>query len=387
VGRLQGLIEMPSKEKKFCFVLMPFTENLKEVYWKAIKPACIKTDFESLRVDELKGPFNINRKIIEHIFLSDAIVADLTEWNPNVFYEMGVAHAIDNKTIMIIQKKDALPFDVSNYRCIQYEQTKEGLEELMNSIADALNSIEEWRKHPTNPVQDFKPFEALIPKMVLERLQIELRNKDKLLAESVLRADWEALQRNLEQKQEENWALLRKLDSIRSQIVRTTPLVHLRSQPRDNVSHEEVKAMLKEKNLFDKDWNEGGRGLQNLFDVIERHNNHLVVDYITGLTWQQSGSEDQLTYAKAKKYIIELVQDNFGGYNDWRLPTLEEAMSLMERERQNGDLYIDPAFDRKQGWIWTADTENVSVAWVVNFAYGICLSRSVDDSRYVRAVR
>ncbi len=108
---------------------------------------------------------------------------------------------------------------------------------------------------------------------------------------------------------------------------------------------------------------------------------------MTGLTWQQSGSEDQMTYEKAKSYIAGLTQSNFGGYNDWRLPTLEEAMSLMEREKQYGDLYIDPAFDRKQGWIWTVDTEGTTVAWVVNFAYGICLSRSVDDSRYVRAVR
>ncbi len=378
---------MPSKEKKFCFVLMPFKENLKEVYWKAIKPACIKTGFEPLRVDELKGPFNINRKIIEHIFLSDAIVADLTEWNPNVFYEMGVAHAIDNKTIMIIQKKDVLPFDVSNYRCIQYEQTTDGLEELIHGITEALNSIQEWRKHSTNPVQDFKPYESFIPKSVLEQLQVELRDKDKLLAESVPRAGLEAMNFDLQQKQKENVALLRKLDSIRSQIARTTPLVHLRRQPRDNVSHEEVKAMLKEKYLFDKDWNEEGRGLQNLYDAIELHNNHLIVDYVTGLTWQQSGSEDQMSYEKAKSYIAGLTRNNFGGYNDWRLPTLEETMSLMEREKQNGDLYIDPAFDRKQGWIWTADTESAIVAWVVNFAYGICLSRSVDDSRYVRAVR
>jgi hypothetical protein len=352
---------------------MPFKEKLREVYRKAIKPACIKAEFKPLRVDELKGPFNINRKIIEHIFLSNAIIADLTEWNPNVFYEMGVAHAIDNKTIMIIQKKHALPFDVSNYRCIQYEQTKGGLEELTRGIAEALNSIQKWRKYPTNPVQDFKPYEALIPKSMLEQVQLELQSKDALLVESVSRTDWEALKRKLANKQKENAALLRKLDSIRFQIARTTQLVRLRSQPRYDISHEEVKAMLKEKNLFDKDWNEDGRGMQNLYDVIERHNDQLAVDYMTGLTWQQSGSEGQIPYHKAKSYIAELTQDNFGGYDDWRLPTLEEAMSLMEREKQNDELYIDQVFDRKQRWIWTADTENATVAWVVNFAYGICL--------------
>ncbi|MCI0616929.1 hypothetical protein L0244_28460, partial [bacterium] len=287
---------MLATDKKLCFVLMPFRENMKGIYWEAIRPACLQAGFKSLRVDELTGAFNINRKIIECIFSSDAIVADLTGWNANVFYEMGVAHAIDNKTIMIIQKNNALPFDVSNYRCIQYEQTKGGFEELIYGLTEALSSIDEWRKHPTNPVQDFKPYEALIPRSLLDRLQIELQSKDKLLGESIPKADWEILQRELEQQQREKDMLLRKFNSIRSQIARTTPLVHLRSQPRDNVSHEETKAMLKEKNLFDKDWNEDGRGLQNLYDVVEHQNDQLIVDYMTGLTWQQSGSEGQIPY-------------------------------------------------------------------------------------------
>ena len=117
---------MPANKKKLCFVLMPFKDEMKEVYWKAIKPACEQAGFRCLRVDELKGTYNINRKIIQHIFTSNAIVADLTDWNPNVFYEMGVAHAIDNKTIMIIQKKDELPFDVHTYRCIKYDQNETG---------------------------------------------------------------------------------------------------------------------------------------------------------------------------------------------------------------------------------------------------------------------
>ena len=94
------------ENEKLCFVLMPFKEEMREVYDIAIKPAIEQAGFTSLRVDELKGSFNINKKIIKFIFKSDAILADLTNWNPNVFYEMGVAHAIGNKTIMIIQKKE-----------------------------------------------------------------------------------------------------------------------------------------------------------------------------------------------------------------------------------------------------------------------------------------
>lgn len=172
---------MSQEKRKICFVLMPFSDNMKEVYDKAIKPACDKAGFDSLRVDELKGAFNINRKIIEYIFNSDAIIADLTKWNPNVFYEMGVAHAIGNKTIMIIQKKTKLPFDVSNYQCIMYSQTEAGLTELMGKIADSLLDIDEWRKYATNPVQEFKPREVFVPKSDFIALQNELiKNQERI---------------------------------------------------------------------------------------------------------------------------------------------------------------------------------------------------------------
>jgi len=152
---------------------------MKEVYWKGIKPGCEQADFRSLRVDELKGAFNINRKIIQHIFKCDVIVADLTESNPNVFYEMGVGHTIDNKTIMIIQNKDEVPFDVSSYHCIKYEQTGDGLEILKNRIADSLSCINEWRKEPANPVQEFKPDDAYVQKNVFDKLRTELEGKEK----------------------------------------------------------------------------------------------------------------------------------------------------------------------------------------------------------------
>ena len=104
------------------------------------------------------------------------------------------------------------------------------------------------------------------------------------------------------------------------------------------------------------------------------------------LIWQQSGSEETMNYEMAKAYVDRFNRENFAGYNDWRLPTLEEAMSLMEPEKKNADLYIDPKFDRVQRWIWTADTESAAVVWVVDFYRGGCGPLYVADD-YVRAVR
>ena len=112
-----------------------------------------------------------------------------------------------------------------------------------------------------------------------------------------------------------------------------------------------------------------------------------MIDHATGLKWQQSGSPNYITYANAEEYIRNLNDERFAGFDDWCLPTLEEAMSLMEREKKNGDLYIDPVFDRAQRWIWTADKESAGRAWRVYFLNGYCYLSDFGYSNYVRAVR
>lgn len=78
----------------------------------------------------------------------------------------------------------------------------------------------------------------------------------------------------------------------------------------------------------------------------------------------------------------------FADCHGWRLPTLEEAMSLMEREMKSDGLNIDSLFGKTQRWIWTADKRSAGVAWGVYFFNGDCSDHGVDDlDYYVRAVR
>lgn len=67
------------KIEKTCFVIMPFSDDMAEVYWEAIQPACDQAGFSARRVDQLEGVCNINPKIIEHIFSSNAIIAKNVE--------------------------------------------------------------------------------------------------------------------------------------------------------------------------------------------------------------------------------------------------------------------------------------------------------------------
>ena len=160
----------------------------------------------------------------------------------------------------------------------------------------------------------------------------------------------------------------------------------LRSQPVDHLAEDDVKKMLWEKNFFDSHWHKEGKGIDHTYETIERQGKKLVIDQTTGLTWQQSGSEKPMTFKDAETYIQKLKHEKYGGYDDWRLPTLEEAMSLMEPEDKDG-LYIDSRFDRTQRWIWTADRESASSAWYVHFYVGLCVINPVDTNICVRAVR
>jgi len=165
-------------------------------------------------------------------------------------------------------------------------------------------------------------------------------------------------------------------------------LLGLRSEPMASLSDEQVRAMLKQRNFFATDWHKEGKGVEYLFSQVERNGDKIVIDYATGLTWQQSGSPTSIIYSEAEKYIQGLNRQKFAGYGDWRLPTLEEAMSLMELTMKNGELYIDPIFDKTQRWIWTADKRDAGVAWVVGFCNGGCVKYDgLDDDGSVRAVR
>jgi hypothetical protein len=158
-----------------------------------------------------------------------------------------------------------------------------------------------------------------------------------------------------------------------------------------SLSEAQVKTMLKKFNFYSReyDWNKEycnpeGIGYANDFQVI---NNDLIYDKASGLLWQRGGSEKYLYLNQVQSYIDSLNQIKFAGFDGWRLPTLEEAMSLMERNKNKAGLYINELFDSQQWWIWTADpSAGASGRWVVLFFYGYCYPSDIGND-HVRAVR
>ncbi|MDM8556059.1 TIR domain-containing protein [Desulfococcaceae bacterium HSG7] len=161
------------------------------------------------------------------------------------------------------------------------------------------------------------------------------------------------------------------------------PVVRLRSSAA-TLSSDDVKAMLKKHNFFDRNLNKS-RDFKNDF---QDNNNGTVTDRKTGLMWQQSGSDNEMKYEATDDYIRKLNRQGLAGHKDWRLPTLEELASLLERQEINS-LYIDPVFDKKQWWCWSADKYKGSSgsAWRVGFSLGGILSSYFGSVSYVRLVR
>lgn len=166
----------------------------------------------------------------------------------------------------------------------------------------------------------------------------------------------------------------------------TAPL-DLRSEPIKNLSPADAAQMIKERNFYAANyWN--GAGVHHEYEPKTINGDNVVIDHTTGLMWQQGGSNKEMTYREAKEYIGELNAKKFAGFKDWRLPTLEEAMSLMEPKKIKNGLYIDAIFDKEQRWIWTSDKASASAAWCVHFYGGYCDFTGVGvHLHYVHAIR
>ena len=97
--------------------------------------------------------------------------------------------------------------------------------------------------------------------------------------------------------------------------------------------------------------------------------------------------EEPTCYTRECKHFMGIA-----GYKDWRMPTVDEAASLLESSKMNGDLYIAPDFSDKEWWTWTGDKcedgEGSEAAWGVHFYFGRVNWVNVNDECVsVRPVR
>lgn len=140
--------------KKRIFIIMPFKEEFYEIYNK------IKEKFETNYYVSNAGSDinqqNILKDIVQLIYDADVVIADLTGLNANVMYELGLAHGLTKKTIMITQDDLAnLPFDLKQYRVKKYSTYFKYIDDLIDYLERALKGAFDKTINYSNPVNDF----------------------------------------------------------------------------------------------------------------------------------------------------------------------------------------------------------------------------------------
>ncbi|MFC1935049.1 hypothetical protein ACFLXZ_01890 [Chloroflexota bacterium] len=120
---------------------MPFAEPFNRLYLEHIKPALETLNLRVMRADDLFAPAPIIEDIWEYINKAHFIVADVTGRNPNVFYELGIAHTVGKDVILLTQNKDDIPFDVSHLRYFEYNDNSEGWKKLKRNLESATEAI------------------------------------------------------------------------------------------------------------------------------------------------------------------------------------------------------------------------------------------------------
>lgn len=139
------------------FIIMPFGEGFDEVFNELIAPPLREHGYEVNRADLSADQGQILRDIISMLKESDIVIADLTGLNPNVMYELGLAHAMFLNTILITRDISELPFDLRPYRAFEYSTSFTEAPKLLAKIRDMAIKAGQGQIKFSNPVIDFAP--------------------------------------------------------------------------------------------------------------------------------------------------------------------------------------------------------------------------------------
>lgn len=137
-----SVFEVPDAEIEddLVSVMMPFDEKFTKVY-NSIKETVDDLGLYCRRADDIWENSAVIQDVFTLIFRSFIVVCDFTDFNPNVFYETGIAHTLGKHVIPITQSSDKVPFDLGHHRFLHYLNNTEGRAKLKTNIKRRLNTL------------------------------------------------------------------------------------------------------------------------------------------------------------------------------------------------------------------------------------------------------
>lgn len=145
---------------KTCFIITPIGDentiirrHIDGMIDGVISPVLECKGYKMEVAHRISSPGSINKQVISKIYSSDLVIANLTDLNANVMYELAFRHATRKPVIMIMEKGEKqLPFDVNNERTIFYKNDFQGAVDLKDRILNAIDAIESDYKDVDNPI-------------------------------------------------------------------------------------------------------------------------------------------------------------------------------------------------------------------------------------------
>lgn len=136
-------------------MIMPFSEDFLALF-DELKQRFAE-GYVFTNAGDMDNQQNILRDIIDGLVNADVVIADVTGLNSNVFYELGLAHAMNKKVIIITQDIGELPFDIKAYRAHEYSMQFNKIPKLYEEISKCLDGAISGKIKYGNPVSDFSP--------------------------------------------------------------------------------------------------------------------------------------------------------------------------------------------------------------------------------------
>lgn len=137
--------------EKICFIVTaigesgtPTRERSDNVYKYLIAPVCEELGYRPVRVDHVNAVDNINETVINYLKTAPMVIADMTEHNPNAFYELGFRQARELPLVPIIKVGERLPFDVITTRTVFYDTDVAKIEESKENLRAKIQSFENF---------------------------------------------------------------------------------------------------------------------------------------------------------------------------------------------------------------------------------------------------
>jgi hypothetical protein len=181
-AELRGTEAVNIERNKLCFVVAPIGEQGSEVRQRSdtilqdiIEPVVAEFGYAPDRSDLISQPGSIIHQIFQRLRDAELVVADLTDYNPNVFYELAIRHMIGKPVVSLIEEGQRIPFDVAQLRTIQVNhRNPDSVERCKEELGRHISFVEE------NPNDSFTPFSFDIR---VEQPEFEDEQSERLLAQ------------------------------------------------------------------------------------------------------------------------------------------------------------------------------------------------------------